>query len=62
MTVAMCVLVQPCSASSAERVWYVHTDSESDSRNKLGNLREWAKNFKLKLVKVYFNAALLRKL
>ena len=49
VTVAMRVLAQPCSASSAERVWLSYGHVHTDSRNRLG--KELAK----KLVKIYFS-------
>ena len=49
-TVAMRVLAQPCSASSAERVWSAYGRVHTDARNRL--TKPQAK----KLVKVYFNS------
>ena len=49
----MRVLAQPCSASSAERVWSAYGRVHTDARNRLTKAR--AK----KLVKVYFNGRAL---
>ena len=54
-TVAMRILAQLCSASSAERVWSAYGRVHTDARNRLSKYR--AK----KLVKVYFNGRALDK-
>ena len=53
--VAMCVLAQPCSASSAERVWLSYRHAHTNARNRM--LKERAK----KLVKIYFNGSTVEK-
>ena len=54
-TVAMRALAQPCSASSAERVWSAYGRVHSDAQNRL------SKDRAKKLVKVYFNGRALEK-
>ena len=55
MTVAMHVLAQPCSASSAELVWLSYWHVHTDTRNRM--LKELSK----KLVKIYFNGRTVEK-
>ena len=55
MSVAMRVLAQPCSSSSAERVWSSFGHVHTDARNRMS--KERAK----KLVKIFFNGRMLEK-
>ena len=55
MTVAMRVLAQLCSASSAERLWSSYRHVHTDARNRMS--KERAK----KLVKIFFNCRTVEK-